>query len=1325
RPLGEYACAQTNTCRGSDRWALFRYAIERVNADPLLLPDTQLLFELIDDQNSAAEGFFAADQLIDRLKARVLIGPAQSTPAANAALVGKKFNTPVLSYSASSPTLSNKNQYPTFFRTCQQDQAQGEAIAWFMRYQFEWHHAAILYTSDAYGTAGSSIFLAAADRYNISVLADQSFPIGATAADLDQPLRRIKASRATVIVYFGQQLEWASVVVKGAELGLFNNATAWFGSDAVWSSNADVNNPTIRLQRERTNGLLVLTPDSGFGTPTFNSFARDFMARDTSHLHPLEIFQPNRPEDIGYYPTFAADAVFVLVHALHDLFYQRGLVNFTHDDLLDAIQRVNFTGISGQVGFDANQDRVGTRWVLQNQQGLEWKRMGVYAEHQFTASADAGPILWADGTANIPLSEPLPPRPMFVVAQKVTRGLVICILLLCALALFGILLAAIGMYLTRAMRVMHTASPRLLVCVLVGGALAIVSAMLSPLVQTPVICTWYQWLLHISHQLVFGSILLRAWRVKVIFLNPLLRNFMLSDVVLLRYLACLVAADILLLAAMTGFAPFVVDPTGICVASGDPRVYDVLEMCLLVPKFLLLVYSAYLSWAIRHTSSMYGSRYLSVAIHNALISYVAFVGYKASTDQRSDVASKAVLGSFVTLFVMSLVLVLSFAPKFRDVWQAEKNGMWLEKEWRKAGREKRRPKAEGRTTSSPKNPQATTNGSGGGGGGSGGDIPSHHSSPSLSSTASTPEARAAAAAARVEAREAFTAAMQEQTRYLEETYAEIRAHRERTKERRQEIRRCTDNVFQLACELDYFEKVSDEMDAASIRDFTDERLKDFAFVPTGGTSWMPLPAAVVAAAPKSPYHQNGSDVDVSDLVQLGSDGNVRLGGMEAVRGGERPIRHAPQRHLRTASTPQPLEHVICVVPPPPGNGPPTAAATTAAALPAGVSAKDPRGSHFESKPSQASSQVVVGYSMNTIGRRGGASSPVAPALASDVALDVGPPPLALADLRRPLPSPPTTRRAGSPSGGGGAAGSGARTRMKMSSRSPSFASLTLLPEPVKEDPDAELAAMCPSPTLNRNLRIEIPSAIGGSAAADPSADGPPTKTDAAAAAAVDGDVPFAVGASSESAAPAVPAGEGAAAAAVGASIASPTELASGELEGDFPSRTSASSFSVSVAGGVVAACASGTPSLGVSPIPDRPTSYRLLPLSPTSPSASRMGLHRPFALLHIDPSAAVAAAALPASGVVDLDPPSSSSVVQYSPSGSLSPRLLRVHVDAHVGSSLRALTPSPSSSRSPATSTATTPLPSPSCESPRCRAMEMHQAHTHSGTDVLLHPWSA
>jgi ABC-type branched-subunit amino acid transport system substrate-binding protein len=171
--------------------------MELINARSDLLPQTLLTSRVYDDQFDQQRGFLGALENV-QAGARILLGGSSSGSAASAAFVAQTFDTALLSWAASSPTLADKRQYPNFLRVCQNDASQAVAMAWMTRYHFGWDRVAIMYTNDLYGSSGASAFVNSAQDFNISIITQQGFAMGAIDADITPPLMRVKTSRARI-----------------------------------------------------------------------------------------------------------------------------------------------------------------------------------------------------------------------------------------------------------------------------------------------------------------------------------------------------------------------------------------------------------------------------------------------------------------------------------------------------------------------------------------------------------------------------------------------------------------------------------------------------------------------------------------------------------------------------------------------------------------------------------------------------------------------------------------------------------------------------------------------------------------------------------------------------------------------------------------------------------------------------------------------------------------------------------------------------------------------------------------------------------------------
>ena len=98
----------------------------------------------------------------------ILLGPEYTSWVQLLAPVSYLWDTPILTYAASSPYLSAKVDHPSVWRTCMNDAVQVKAWA-DLCVKFSWKNVIILVESSSYSQAATEYFLAAAFRADIAV----------------------------------------------------------------------------------------------------------------------------------------------------------------------------------------------------------------------------------------------------------------------------------------------------------------------------------------------------------------------------------------------------------------------------------------------------------------------------------------------------------------------------------------------------------------------------------------------------------------------------------------------------------------------------------------------------------------------------------------------------------------------------------------------------------------------------------------------------------------------------------------------------------------------------------------------------------------------------------------------------------------------------------------------------------------------------------------------------------------------------------------------------------------------------------------------------
>ncbi|TNN46989.1 Taste receptor type 1 member 1 [Liparis tanakae] len=119
------------------------FAIEEINNSTELLPGIKLGYQIYDSCASVPVTVHVAFQLSGGLdlvfytgdncshsgKVMAIVGESESTPSISMSRIIGPFNIPQVSYFATCACLSDKQQYPSFFRTIPSDQFQADALA--------------------------------------------------------------------------------------------------------------------------------------------------------------------------------------------------------------------------------------------------------------------------------------------------------------------------------------------------------------------------------------------------------------------------------------------------------------------------------------------------------------------------------------------------------------------------------------------------------------------------------------------------------------------------------------------------------------------------------------------------------------------------------------------------------------------------------------------------------------------------------------------------------------------------------------------------------------------------------------------------------------------------------------------------------------------------------------------------------------------------------------------------------------------------------------------------------------------------------------------
>ncbi|CAL9042665.1 unnamed protein product [Musa banksii] len=366
-------------------------AEDDVNSDPSVLRGTRLEIIMRDTNCSGFLGMMEALQFMET-DTVAIVGPQCTTIAHVISHVSNELHVPLLSFSATDPTL-NALEYPYFVRTTQSDLFQMAAIAEIVDY-YQWSQVIAVYVDDDHGRNGVAALgdKLAERRCKISYKAQVS--PGATRSDVTDLLVKVALMESRVIVVHSNQ-EYGPMILSIAHyLEMMTNGYVWITTDWL-SSLLDSRGPLASSTMETMQGVLTLrqhTADS--------KKKRDFISRWRNLI---------RNENIGdfrlnSYGLYAYDTVWMLAKALDAFFDDGGIISFSDDKslhdaqggtlhleamsifdggqlLLDKVRKSNFSGITGLLRFDSDGNLVHPAFDIINVIGTGSRTVGFWSNY--------------------------------------------------------------------------------------------------------------------------------------------------------------------------------------------------------------------------------------------------------------------------------------------------------------------------------------------------------------------------------------------------------------------------------------------------------------------------------------------------------------------------------------------------------------------------------------------------------------------------------------------------------------------------------------------------------------------------------------------------------------------------------------------------------------------------------------------------------------------------------------------------------------------------------------------------------------------------------
>uniref|UniRef100_A0A4W6FCD8 G-protein coupled receptors family 3 profile domain-containing protein n=1 Tax=Lates calcarifer TaxID=8187 RepID=A0A4W6FCD8_LATCA len=345
---------QQPTCYGFDfigfrQAQTMAFAIDEINRNSNLIPNVTLGYSLYDNCLQLGIGFRAALSLASGQEEQVLL---------HETCVGTPPVLSIVSYFATCSCLSDRQKFPSFFRTIPSDAFQVHAMIQILK-RFGWTWVGLLVSDDDYGLHAARSFQSDLGPSGGGCLAyTEIVPWDDNPAEFRRIVGVIKKSTARVVIVFALQIHMINLMEENV------TGLQWIASEA-WTAAAVFQTPRLMPYLGGTLGVAVRRGE----IPGL----RDFLLQTHPDLHHNNSYENN--EDLESVETEFLDvsdlrseynvykAVYALAYALDDMLQcepGRGpfsVISVCPPSLVYYLEKVNFTTSFGdQVSFDENGD---------------------------------------------------------------------------------------------------------------------------------------------------------------------------------------------------------------------------------------------------------------------------------------------------------------------------------------------------------------------------------------------------------------------------------------------------------------------------------------------------------------------------------------------------------------------------------------------------------------------------------------------------------------------------------------------------------------------------------------------------------------------------------------------------------------------------------------------------------------------------------------------------------------------------------------------------------------------------------------------------------
>ncbi|XP_026453918.1 glutamate receptor 2.7-like isoform X2 [Papaver somniferum] len=343
-------------------------------------PKRRLVLHVADSNADILDASFAAINLIQDDEVQAIIGPMTSAQAIYMLHLGKKTQIPIISFTATSPSISPSHN-PYFIRTTHQDSSQVDAIAAVVK-TFQWRQVIPIYEDTEYGN-GIIPYLIDAFQNITKVPYRSVLPESANDDRILQELYKLMTMQTRVFVLHMDTALGVRIFEKAKSIGMMGKGYTWIVTDGLGYYLTSFNSSVLDTM-QGVIGIRRYVPESS----RLSSFRSRWMKKFRKDNR-------NNEESLDIYGIMAYDTIWLLANAIEKL--QRLDSRFVKENvraksshaarlsisqigpkLLQEISNTKFEGLSGDFGLVDRQLHVNTFHILNVLGGDGVREIGIW-----------------------------------------------------------------------------------------------------------------------------------------------------------------------------------------------------------------------------------------------------------------------------------------------------------------------------------------------------------------------------------------------------------------------------------------------------------------------------------------------------------------------------------------------------------------------------------------------------------------------------------------------------------------------------------------------------------------------------------------------------------------------------------------------------------------------------------------------------------------------------------------------------------------------------------------------------------------------------------